>query len=128
MNTFILSLYIGVGGFLGAVARFVLSRALGSFFGAFPFGTLFVNVSGSFGLGLILYGVMYGKSLSPEWRSLWTIGFIGAYTTMSTFAYESMRLLELGDYRLFALNSTANFFLCLAAVWLGKYAALSLFR
>jgi len=85
-------------------------------------------VSGSFALGLILYGVMYGKSLSPEWRSLWTIGFIGAYTTMSTFAYESIRLLELGDYRLFALNSTANLFLCLAAVRLGRYAALSLFR
>jgi fluoride exporter len=128
MNGFILSLYIGAGGFFGAIARYLLSRAIGGWAGAFPLGTLAVNVSGSFALGLILYGVAYGKSFSPEWRSLWTIGFIGAFTTMSTFAYETVRLLELRDYRLFALNCAANFFLSLAAVLLGKYAALSLFR
>src|SRR3954462_1301011 len=81
MDTLTLSLYIGIGGFFGAVARYLLSRAVGEWFGAFPFGTLLVNVTGSFALGVILYGVAYGKSLSPEWRSLWTIGFIGAFTT-----------------------------------------------
>ena len=128
MNEFILSLYIGVGGFFGAIARYLVSRALGGWAGAFPLGTLAVNVSGSFALGLILYGVVYGKSLSPEWRSLWTIGFIGAFTTMSSFAYETVRLLELRDYQLFALNCAGNFFLCLGAVLLGRYAALGLFR
>lgn len=128
MNALILSLYIGVGGFFGAIARYLLSRAVGAWLGAFPFGTLLVNVSGSFALGLILYGVAYGKSMSPELRSLWTIGFIGAFTTMSTFAYESIRLLELRDYALFAANCASNLLLCLSAVLLGKYMALALFR
>jgi fluoride exporter len=128
MDTFVLSLYIGIGGFFGAVARYLVSRAVGVWAGAFPVGTLLVNVSGSFVLGFILYAMIYGRSLSPEWRSLWTIGFIGAFTTMSSFAYETVRLLELRDYQLFLLNCAGNFFLCLGAVLLGKYAALSLFR
>lgn len=128
MNDLILSLYIGIGGFFGAVARYLVARAVGGWAVAFPLGTLIVNVSGSFVLGLILYAVTYGRGLSPEWRSLWTIGFIGAFTTMSSFAYETLRLLELRDYQLFVLNCAGNFFLCLGAVLLGKYAALSLFR
>ena len=128
MNAVMLSLYIGIGGFFGAIARYLLSKTVGAWFGAFPFGTLLVNVSGSFALGLILYGVAYGKSMSPELRGFWTIGFIGAFTTMSTFAYETVRLLELRDYALFAVNCASNLLLSLGAVLLGKYMALALFR
>jgi fluoride exporter len=122
------SLYIGIGGFFGAIARYLLSRAVSGWLGAFPLGTLLVNVSGSFVLGFILYSLAYGKSMSPELRNFWTIGFIGAFTTMSTFAYETVRLLELKDYSLFVLNCALNLLLCLFAILAGKYAALAMFR
>ena len=128
MNGVLLSLYIGVGGFFGAIARYLLSRAVGGWLGAFPLGTLLVNVSGSFVLGLILYGVAYGKSMSPEFRGFWTVGFIGAFTTMSAFAYETVRLLEMKEYPLFALNCAANILLSILAVLAGRHAVLALFK
>ncbi|HEX9445491.1 MAG TPA: fluoride efflux transporter CrcB [Candidatus Binatia bacterium] len=128
MNAMILSLYIGIGGFFGAIARYLLSRAVGGWLGAFPLGTLLVNVSGSFVLGLILYGVAYGKGMSPELRGFWTVGFIGAFTTMSAFAYETVRLLEMEDYSLLSLNCAANVLLSIFAVLAGRYVALTILR
>lgn len=113
-------IYIGIGGFIGAVLRFVISRFVSNYFPSFPLGTLIINVSGSFLLGFIMYSVLHGKSISPEFRDFTTIGFIGAFTTMSTFAYESFRLAELSEYFFFGLNIFLNVFLCLAAVYLGK--------
>lgn len=113
-------LYIGIGGFLGAVARFLASRFIGSYFPSFPLGTLIVNVSGSFLLGFIVYGLTSGRNISPELRDFLTIGFIGAFTTMSTFAYESFRLAELSEIFYFSLNILLNLFLCIFAVYLGK--------
>jgi CrcB protein len=123
----IASLYIGIGGFFGAIARYLLSKAVSGWLGAFPLGTLLVNVSGSFVLGFILYGFAHDEEAS-ELRSFWTIGFIGAFTTMSTFAYETVRLYELKDYSLFALNGVLNVLLSLLAIFAGKYLALALFR
>ncbi len=122
------TLYIGIGGFLGSVARYLLSKAASNWSGAFPMGTLFVNVIGSFLLGFIMYSVSLGRSLSPDVRNFSTIGFIGAFTTMSTFAYETVRLLELRDYLLFTVNLASNVILCLAAILLGKFVALLMFK
>ena len=121
-------IYIGLGGFIGAVLRFVLARFINNHFTSFPFGTLVVNVTGSFLLGFIIYGLLNGKNISPELRDFSTIGFIGAFTTMSAFAYESLRLAELSEYLYFGLNIFLNIFLCLLAVYLGKELALVINR
>jgi fluoride exporter len=119
-------LYIGLGGFLGAVARYVASKFVNNFINSFPLGTLVVNVSGSFVLGFIMYSVISGKNISPEFRDFSMIGFIGAYTTMSTFAYESFRLFELNELMMFIFNVVLNLVLCLLAVYFGKELAVLL--
>lgn len=119
-------IYIGIGGFLGAISRFLLAKFINNYFTSFPLGTLIVNVSGSFLLGFIIYSVLDGRNVSSEIRDFSTIGFLGAYTTMSTFAYESFRLGELSEYIYFGLNIFLNVFLCLLAVYLGKELALFL--
>lgn len=128
MNNFVEAIYIGIGGFLGSITRWLVSKSTSGWLGAFPLGTLFVNVTGSFILGFIMYAVLYGKNISPELRNLSTVGFIGAYTTMSTFSYETIRLLELKDYTLFGLNLALNIILCLLAIWLGRYSAILMFK
>ena len=119
-------IYIGIGGFIGAISRFLLAKFINNYFTSFPLGTLIVNVSGSFLLGFIIYSVLDGRNVSPEMRDFSTIGFLGAYTTMSTFAYESFRLGELSEYLHFGLNIFLNVFLCLLAVYLGRELALFL--
>lgn len=117
-------LYIGIGGFIGAVSRYLLSRWVNSLLPVFPLGTLVVNVLGSFVLGFIMYSVTAGRNISPELRDFITIGILGGFTTMSSFAYESYRLAELSQVILFALNIALNIILCLAAVWAGRELAL----
>ncbi|MBK7445853.1 MAG: fluoride efflux transporter CrcB [Ignavibacteria bacterium] len=119
-------LYIGLGGFLGAIMRFLISRFVGNYFSSFPLGTLIVNVTGSLLLGFIVYSVSFGKNISPEFRDFMTIGFIGAFTTMSTFAYESFRLAELSEFMYLFFNLFLNVFLCLLAVYVGREFAMIL--
>lgn len=121
-------LYIGLGGFLGSTARFVVSQTSSYITSSFPLGTLIVNVAGSFFLAFILYSVIQGKSVSPEFRSFAAIGFLGAFTTMSTFSYESVRLLEMYNHYLAFLNIFLNVILCVAAIFAGRSVAILLFR
>jgi fluoride exporter len=116
-------IYIGAGGFIGAVSRFLISRYLSNLIPSFPLGTLFVNITGSFVIGFVIYSLTMGKTISPELRDFITIGIIGGFTTMSSFAYESFRLLELNEMLYFALNLILNILLCLAAVYAGKEVA-----
>lgn len=116
-------LYIGVGGFLGANARYLLTlgtnQALTPLLGVFPYGTLLVNVVGSFGLAL--FGVWFGarSGLSPQLRLLIGSGFFGAFTTFSAFANESYALADDGKIALLMVNAILNYGLCLIGVALG---------
>jgi len=116
-------IYIGAGGFIGAVSRYLVSRYLSNMLPSFPLGTLVVNVTGSFILGFVIYSLTLGKNISPELRDFITIGIIGGFTTMSSFAYESFRLFELNEMLYFGLNLVLNVLLCLAAVYAGKELA-----
>src|SRR5260221_2329894 len=91
-------LYIAVGGVAGTLARYGLQGLIQSRAGTFPTGTLIVNLAGSLALGFIIRYATGSTVVSPELRGGLTIGFCGAFTTMSTFSYESMALLGDGDY------------------------------
>ena len=109
---------IGVGllGGAGALARFLLDGAVTQRTGsAFPWGTLAVNASGSFVLGLVA-----GAGLDTDAYRLVATGLVGAYTTFSTWMLESHRLGEEGRWRLGALNIVASVAVGLVAVWVGR--------
>ena len=89
--------WIGIGGFVGAVARYGINTWLTTRWGAaFPYGTLFVNVSGSFVLCLIIAMLSRGLDVAPTLRLALTVGFLGSYTTFSTFSADALLLLEAG--------------------------------
>lgn len=88
-------LWVGLGGFVGANARYLLGGWVASRFGAaFPYGTYVINVTGSFILGFFLAFAEDRAWVAPSFRLLFAVGFVGAYTTFSTFEYESIRLLQ----------------------------------
>lgn len=90
--------YVALGGAAGAVARYGISGwVYQRFSDTFPWGTLAVNVLGSLLLGVVL-GWFEGSVLSPELRRAVTVGFLGAFTTFSTFAYESVALVQAGEW------------------------------
>jgi CrcB protein len=117
--------YVAVGGLIGTVSRYLLAGWVQGRFGSggFPSGTLAVNVFGSLLLGFLLRYAMGTTVLSPELRAGLTIGFCGAFTTMSTFGYESLTLLEGGDYSRAALYMTASMVGCVLAVLAGTTLA-----
>jgi CrcB protein len=100
-----LYLMVAAGGFVGAPSRYLLDRAVNRRVESdLPWGTFLVNVSGSFVLGL-LTGLSLGNHLSPVAKALLGTGFCGAYTTFSTFTFETVRLFEVGQYLEAALNA-----------------------
>jgi CrcB protein len=113
-------LLVGAGGFLGAMARYavglLVTRAAG---GELPFATFLVNVSGCFVLGF----VMASADLEPAWRLLVATGFVGAYTTFSTFAFETDRLAATGALAWAVVNVAASVLCGLLAVRLGAALA-----
>ena len=113
-------LIVGLGGFFGAILRYWVSGWIQSGFISFPFGTLGVNFIGSLLLALIMYTSEYRGVFGEETRVFLTIGVLGSFTTMSTFSFESMKLLEQSEHMLFGLNLVGTVTLCLLAVYLGK--------
>jgi len=111
---------VAIGGVAGSVARYWLSGAVQTLTdGVFPFGTLAVNVIGSFVVALVMALSLERGLIGPNLRLLLTVGFCGGFTTMSTFGYETVALLRDGQ-RMFALvNVTATLGATLVAVWLG---------
>ena len=112
---------MGIGGALGAVARFAVSRQVNLWLGAMiPWGTLAVNVLGSFLLGFLVAWFRSRTALSPEWQALWTVGFLGAFTTFSTFSLETIELLNDGEWQTAVFYVVISVMGALLAVWAGQ--------
>lgn len=112
------ALLVALGGAFGALARYGVNAALLNLPARFPWATLAVNVTGSFLLGVVLRS-FEGTPNTAAWRALLAVGFCGAYTTFSTFSYESVRLMQERQWLAAGTNIAANMLLCLLAVLAG---------
>jgi CrcB protein len=119
-------LVIGIGGFVGAVARYGLAAWIGQRWGrSFPLGTFVINVSGSFLIGLLMTLMAERFTENPQWRLLLVVGFLGAYTTFSTFEYETGALLKDGEWLFAGLNVVLSVIVGFVALKLGEVMAKS---
>ena len=117
-------LYIGIFGGAGCIARFLLSGWTYTLLGrGLPYGTLLVNVLGSFLLGLLMVFGLRSTLFSPELRIGLTVGFMGGFTTFSTFSYETLKLLEEGSLWQAGANIVLNVLVCLLFAMLGMQLA-----
>ena len=117
-------LAIAGGGAIGALLRYFLINGTNSLLGrGFPYGTLLVNVSGSFLIGLISIMLLEKGHYSPDWRGFLVVGILGSFTTFSTFSMESYILLTTGDVLKGIMNISANVGVCLLAVVIGAHVA-----
>ena len=124
MTLLVRVLWVGLGGMAGSVARYLVSAWLLKLLGpTFPFGTLAVNLIGSFLLGVIMAIGLYTASLGTNAQVGLTTGVMGGFTTYSTFNFETIRLLEEGAWALAGLNVAVTLLGCLAAGWLGWQGA-----
>jgi len=115
---------VGAGGFLGASARYLVGGLVYRWLTPqFPYATLFINVSGCFGIGLLAVLAEERFGIGPEARLFWMAGVLGGYTTFSTFGYETFTLARDGSYVLAAVNVVGQVLLGLIAVWAGVVAA-----
>ncbi|HXH08160.1 MAG TPA: fluoride efflux transporter CrcB [Alphaproteobacteria bacterium] len=102
-------LIIGIGGFLGANARYLLGGWIAERYGtSFPYGTMVINVSGSFVIGFFLVLISDRFIIHPNWRLFFAIGFLGAYTTFSTFSFETFALVQQRSFFLAVANMAGS--------------------
>lgn len=117
-------LAISLAAILGANLRYLLSRVAVREFGpVFPFGTLIINIVGSFIVGLFVIWTTERVLLDPRWRLLVVVGFCGSFTTFSSYAFETMSFFEHGQWGLMLANLLGNNLLCLAAALAGMAVA-----
>jgi CrcB protein len=111
---------IALGGSIGALMRFGVATGVNNLLGVhFPFGTLVANVSGCFLMGFLSLFLLDIFPLSVEWRAAIFVGFLGAFTTFSSFSLETLTLVSKGEHTSAFLNVLLSVFLCLMATWLG---------
>ncbi|MFA6468029.1 MAG: fluoride efflux transporter CrcB [Bacteroidota bacterium] len=116
-------LFIGLGGFLGSIARYALSNAVYRTAGeSFPFGTLTVNIIGCFVIGLFMTLFQDRMAVQPNLRFFLIIGVLGGFTTFSSFSYETFALMKAGNFFDATVNSVLSLIGCLLATW-GGYLA-----
>jgi CrcB protein len=123
-------LWVAAGGALGSVARYACAGLAVRWLGAgFPWGTLFVNVSGSFVIGVLAALITSDgrATLGPDARAFFMVGILGGFTTFSSFSLETLNLARSGALGAAAANAALSLVSCLAAVWLG-FAAGALFN
>jgi fluoride exporter len=121
--------WVALGGALGTVSRFWLSSVVSNQFGEFfPWGTLIINVTGSFIIGFFatLTGPTGPIMVSMNARQFFTVGFCGGYTTFSSFSLQTLRLAQGGEWLLAGGNIIASNVGCLVAVWLGHVCAVAI--
>lgn len=117
-------LLVGTGGFAGAIARYWVNTMVTQRMGLrFPYGTFLINVSGCFLIGFFMYLLAERGVLDAHWLYVIVIGFIGAYTTFSTFEYETMRALQDGRFGIGLLYVGSSVLVGFTMVWLGAQAA-----
>jgi CrcB protein len=117
-------LAISLGGILGANARYLLGSWIATRYGtSFPYSTLVINVSGSFVIGFFLVLVTQRFIVHPNWRLFFATGFLGAYTTFSSFSFETMALILGGSWWLGLANILGSVVLGLVAVLMGMALA-----
>jgi len=113
-------LAIAAGGAIGSVLRYAVSTGVYSMLGRnFPYGTLAVNVAGSFLMGFLFILMVERLDMSGMWRMAILVGFLGAFTTFSTFSIETVNLLQGGDFTRALLNVVTSVAFCLVATWVG---------
>jgi len=121
-------LLVGMGGFIGAILRYVMSGAVQNLAHsiAFPYGTLVVNMAGCFLMGICYHLVEIQAGLTAEMRLLLMVGLLGSFTTYSTFSSETLQLVQ--DQRLMPalLNIGSHIMIGLFAVWLGRFAIIAI--
>jgi CrcB protein len=117
-------LAIAGGGALGALLRFWVSGWTYGLLGrGFPWGTLAVNLIGSLIMGLAYALLVERLALASEWRAFLMVGFLGAFTTFSTFSIETLTLMEDGELLKAMLNAVISVILCITAAWIGLMGA-----
>lgn len=115
---------VAVGGGIGATTRYLVSTWAAERFGTdFPYGTLIVNVVGCFIIGAFMTLTTERLIVSPYWRLLVTVGFVGGLTTFSSYSYETFKLLQDADIMMAMYNLLANIIVGFLATWLGISAA-----
>jgi CrcB protein len=113
-------LMVGIGGALGSILRFSVGGYVSNRLGVrFPYGTFFINCTGSFLIGLVVTLLAERTHWSPNWRYLIPIGFIGGYTTFSTFELETFRNFQDGEVLIAGLNVALSVVIGFVSVWLG---------
>jgi fluoride exporter len=121
LNRYLLVL---VGGGAGALARYVAATAIMARFGGkFPLGTLVINVTGSFLIGFLMTMLTARLDIDPRWRLFLVVGFLGGYTTFSSFEWETYSAVREGDLWAGMINVVASVMLGYVAVWLGSMLA-----
>ena len=124
-------LWIAIGGALGSMARYGMSSLIAARFGElFPWGTLIVNISGCFVIGLFagLTGPDGRVMVAPDLRTFVTVGICGGYTTFSSFSLQTLNLLREGDMLRGGANIALSVAACMLAVWIGVVAAAAINR
>jgi len=118
---------IGIGGFFGAITRYGVALWIGQHWGrSFPLGTFVINVSGSFLIGLLMSLFTERFMVNPQWRLMLVVGFLGAYTTFSTFEYETGALIKDGEWLISLLNVVLSVIAGFVALKLGEVIAKSI--
>lgn len=114
-----------IGGAVGSLTRYVLgTEIMARLGGRFPFGTGFINITGSFLIGFAMTFLAERADLSPNWRFLIVVGFLGGYTTFSSYQWETLALVRGGERWLGFAYSIGSLLIGYVAVWLGALAAL----
>ncbi len=120
-------LIVGAGGFIGAITRYILALWIGQRWGrSFPLGTFVINITGSFLIGILMTLMAERIIENPQWRLLLVVGFLGAYTTFSTFEYETGALLRDSEWLYAGLNVIGSVVVGFIALKLGEVIAKSI--
>jgi CrcB protein len=116
--------WIAIGAVAGANARYIIGRGIGDRFGAsFPYGTFIINVTGALVIGFLITLLTEVLVSDPRWRLLLVVGFLGSYTTFSTFTYEAYSLIDRGDWTRLGIYMVGSNVLGVTACIAGVVAA-----